>query len=161
MSNVSTELNSPFAKDDTAGRLYWVLAWLLLIWGIGYGLLVAEAFFIFDPDDFDRLVTAGMILPGYSDYVQHLPPWVIAISMFKAFTRLGGAIGLLLRKSWAVSMYSLSFAASCVIFFRGFLLEHVASIESPSQIGLEAMFFCLSIFAVWWAFRAMLRGILK
>lgn len=161
MDDATTELNSPFAKDEAPNRIYWVVAWTLFFWGIGYSLLIAEAFFLFDPEDFDRLVTAGMILPGYSDYVQHLPPWVIAISFFKAITRLGGAVGLLLRKSFAVSMYSLSFAVSCVIFFRGFLLENVASVESPSQIGLEALFFGMSIFAVWWAFRALLRGILK
>ncbi|MFK7829921.1 MAG: hypothetical protein AB8B57_09100 [Congregibacter sp.] len=152
---------NPLAGEVTPPKTYWVIAWLLLVWGIGYAALVAEAFFLFTPDDFDRLVTAGTILPGYSDYVQQLPPWIVAISLFKAATRIGGALGLLLRKSWSITLYALSFAASCVIFFRGFLLEGIASVERPSQVGLEALFFALSIFALCYALRAAFRSMFR
>lgn len=146
------------ADDISPPRSYWVISGLLLLVGIGYAALVAEAFFLFTPDDFDRLVTVGAILPGYSDYVQHLPSWIVALSVCKAVARILGGIGLLLRKSWAITMYIVSFSASCVIFFRGFLLEGVASVERPSQVGLEAFFFALSIYAVWFAVRSALRG---
>jgi hypothetical protein len=140
---------------------YWLVSSLLMLWGLGYAALVAEAFFIFRPEDFDRLVSAGMILPGYSNYVQELPRWIIALSMVKAATRLGGSICLLLRRRWAVSFYSLSLAISCLIFFRGFLLDDRASLEGSTQIGLDVAFFALSVYAVYFAFAARFRGTLR
>lgn len=161
MSTSDPEYVDELNVDVTPGKFHWFLAWAMLLWGLGYAALVAEAFFLFKPEDFDRLVTAGMILPGYSDYVQHLPPWVIAVSLFKAATRIGGAIGLLLRKSWAITMYLLSLASVCIIFFRGFLRENIASVESSSQISFEAVFFVLSLFVVVYSVRAALRGVLR
>jgi hypothetical protein len=140
---------------------YWIVACVLLLWGLGYALLIAEALFIMRPEDFDRLVSAGMILPGYGDYVQHLPQWIVGLTLFKGFTRLAGAVGLLLRRRWAVSMYSLSLAVSCVIFFRGFLLDNRGSFEAPTQIGLDVVFFCASVFAVYFALASRFRGVLR
>ena len=141
-------------------RYYWVVSVLLLVWGLGYALLIAEAFFVMRLEDFDRLVSAGMILPGYGSYVQDLPQWVVALTVIKGFTRVAGAVGLLLRKRWAISMYSLSLAISCVIFFRGFLLDNRGSYEAPTQIGLDVMFFCVSIYALYFSVVARLRGTL-
>lgn len=151
----------PPVPDGKPTRTYWVVSTLLLLWGVGYAALVMEEFLVYKPEDFDRLVRAGVILPGYSDYLQHLPGWVIGIAVFKAVTRLAGAVGLLLRKRWSITMYCLSFAASSMIFFRGFLLENVAAFEPPTQIGLEAVFFALGIYAVWFAVQAFFRNILK
>jgi hypothetical protein len=142
-------------------RSYWVVSTLLLLWALGYAALIAEAFFVFRPEDFDRLVNAGMILPGYSDYVHELPHWIVALSIFKAVTRLAGSISLLLRRRWAVSMYSLSLAISCLIFFRGFLLDHRADFEAPAQIGFDVLFFILSVYALYFALTMRFRGVLR
>ena len=142
-------------------RSYWLVAALLLAWGLGYAFLVVEAFFVMRPQDFDRLVSAGMILPGYGDYVQSLPQWIVGLTVFKAFTRIAGAVGLLTRRRWAVGMYSMSLAVSCLIFFRGFLLENRASFEPPTQIGLDVVFFVLSVYAVYFAVVARFRGALR
>lgn len=142
-------------------RSFWIMAALLLLWGLGYALLVAEALFILRPEDFDRLVSAGMLLPGYSDYVQHLPPWIVGLTLFKAATRVLGAVGLLLRRRWSMLIYSLSLSASCIIFFRGFLIDNRASFEVPTQIGLDVLFFLLTIYALYFAVSARWRGILR
>lgn len=140
---------------------YWFVGIALLLWSLGYALLVAEALFIMREEDYGRLVSAGMILPGYGDYVQHLPGWIVGITVFKAATRVAGALGLLLRRRWAVSMYSFSLAASCVIFSRGFLLDDRAAVELPTQIGLDVLFFLLAIYAVYFSIAARLRGTLR
>jgi hypothetical protein len=134
---------------------------LLLLWGLAYLFLIAEALFIMRPDDFVRLVNVGMILPGYSDYVQHLPTWIVGLTLLKGFSRVLGSVGLLLRTRWAVTMYALSLAMSCVIFFRGFLVDNRGAFEVPTQIGLDVAFFCLSIYALYFAMTAFFRGILR
>lgn len=153
--------DTPRAEPTPVAAGYWVISALLLLWGLGYAVLVAEALFLMRPSDFDRLVSAGMILPGYGDYVHHLPPWIVALTLFKGVTRVAGALGLLLRRRWAVSMYSLSLVVACVIFSRGFLLDDRASFEAPTQIGLDVVFFCLGVYAFYFAIAARLRGILR
>jgi len=147
------------AQKPTVG--YWIIAFILLLWGVGYVVLIAEAFFIMRPQDFDRLVNAGMILPGYDDYVQHLPQWIVLLTLFKGFTRLAGAVALLLRRRWAVTLYSMSLLTSCLIFFRGFVLDSRATFEGPAQIGLDVVFFFLSVYAAYFAIAAHWRGILR
>ena len=151
------------ARDGEAEvtRSYWVMASLLLVWGLGYGLLIIEAFFVLRHEDFDRMVRAGMILPGYEDYVQHLPEWIVALTVFKGVTRILGALFLLLRRSWAVSMYAFSLAASCLIFFRGFFASNRADVEATAQIGLDVMFFVLAVYALYFAVAARFRGTLR
>jgi len=151
----------PLAPNTAPKPSYWVVSACLLLWGIGYAVLIAEAFFVFRPEDFDRLVNAGMILPGYGDYVQHLPGWIIGLTVFKALTRLAGSVGLLLRRGWAVSMYGLSLGISCLIFFRGFLLDNRAAVEAPTQIGLDVLFFAVSVYALYFALTARFRGTLR
>jgi hypothetical protein len=154
-------MDTPPETPQAVTPAYWVISSLLLLWGIGYAVLIAEAFYVMRPEDFDRLVSAGMILPGYDDYVHHLPQWIVALTLLKGFTRLAGGIGLVLRRRWAVTMYSLSLALSCMIFFRGFLLDSRASFEAPTQIGLDVGFFCLSVYAVYFALAAAFRGGLR
>jgi len=141
--------------------MYWPVSVLLLVWGLGYALLVVEALFILRPSDFDRLVNAGMILPGYSDYVQHLPQWIVWLTVFKAATRIAGALGLLFRRRWATPMYFLSLAVTVVIFLRGFLIDNRASFEAPTQIGLDVAFVLLTIYALYFALASRLRGVLR
>jgi len=148
-------------KARPHGRSYWLLASLLLLWSLGYAFLVAEALFLMGPDDYERLVSAGMILPGYSDYVHHLPTWIVALTLFKVATRIAGALGLLLRRRWAVSMYSASLVVATVIFLRGFLLDDRASFEAPTQIGLDVVFICVAVYALYFSLAARFRGILR
>lgn len=151
----------PMGAKETSLKYYWSVSTLLLLWGLGYGLLIAESLFIMRPEDFDRLVNAGMILPGYGDYVQHLPQWVVGLTVFKGATRIAGSLGLLLRRRWAVTMYVLSLATSCLIFFRGFLIDSRGSVEGSTQIGLDVVFFCLSVYALYFSITALFRGVLR
>ena len=156
---VETDLDplSPLERPvTTLPRSYWIVAVLLLLWGLGYLLLVAEALFIMRPEDYGRLVNAG-----YGDYVQHLPGWIVGLTVFKAGARVTGALGLLLRRQWAVPMYGFSLAAGCIIFSRGFLLDDRAAVELPAQIGLDVLFFLLAIYAVYFSIAARLRGVLR
>jgi hypothetical protein len=148
-------------REQTPGQGYWLISTLLLALGLGYALLIVEAFFVLRPEDFDNLVRAGMILPGYSAYVQELPGWIVALSLFKSATRIAGAAALLLRRRWAITAYGLSLAATCTIFLRGFLIDDRASFEGPAQVGFDVLFFALAFYALYFAIAAGFRGVLR
>jgi hypothetical protein len=48
-----------------------------------------------------------------------------------------------------------------MIFFRGFVLDSRATFEAPTQIGLDVVFFFLSVYAVYFAIAARLRGTIR
>lgn len=146
-------------KKATAS--YWIISSGLLIWGFAYAYLVIVTFFFSTPQDTAALVADGIIKQEYADYIAKIPTWVIGISVLAAITRLFGAIGLLLRRSWTAVLYSVSLACVAIIMFRGFVLEDVASVIRNSQIGVEMLFMALSIFAVWFAITSNSKGLLR
>jgi len=139
---------------------YWVISAVLFIWGAAYAWLALFSFALATPDDWANMIANDRILPEYADYIARIPAWVVAITAIAAFTRLFGALCLLFRRSWAVLLYSISLACVVVIMFRGFVFADVASVIRDSQIGVEALFMALSIFAVWFSRKARSENVL-
>lgn len=140
---------------------FWAISIVLLFWGLAYGFLVAFTLLLSTPEDWSELVANGVIKQEYADYIAGIPTWVMAITVVVAITRFLGAVGLLLRRSWALPSYAMSMGLVFVIMFRGFVLANVASVIRDSQIAVELLFIALSIFAVWFARDNKIKGILK
>lgn len=139
---------------------YWLISVFLTLWGFAYAWLVTSAFLLATPDDFEALVASGRISAGYRDYIALIPPWVIGLSFIAAITRLGGGMGLLLRKRWSQQLYFASCLCVCVLMFRAFVIADVASVIDATQIAIEALFLTLSFFAPWYAHRSNKLGLL-
>lgn len=139
---------------------YWLVAGLLLFWGLSYGGLVLFSFLLATPEHWSNLVAEGAIKQEYAEYIARIPTWVKIITVLAAITRLAGAIALCLGKAWAYASYAISLIFVCVIMFRGFVLEDVAQVIRGSQVVLEMVFLMISLFAVWWAKRQIKAGIL-
>ncbi|MDF2180181.1 hypothetical protein P2G88_18150 [Aliiglaciecola sp. CAU 1673] len=130
---------------------HWLISGFLLLWGMAYAFLVIFTFALSTPEHWAELVSQRRIKAEYAEYISNIPVWVIAITFVAAFTRLLGAILLLLRNSWAFCVYAISLGVVMVIMFRGFVLADVASVIRPSQIILEVVFLLISLFAVYYA----------
>jgi hypothetical protein len=139
---------------------FWLISAFLLLWGLAYAGLVFFTFAIATPDHWATLVAEGRITAGYAVYISQIPGWVALITAIAALTRLCGAIFLLLRRSWALQCYVVSLCFVMMIMLRGFLLADVASVIRPSQVVLEFVFLAISVFAVWYARRQALKGLL-
>lgn len=146
---------------DKPPSWYWAIAGFLFLWGSAYAWLTLFSFVLADASDWANLVEEGRILPEYVEYIGRIPNWIIATTAVAALARLGGAIGLLVRRSWAAWLYAISLVCVVVIMFRGFVLADVASVIRTSQIWVEALFMALSIFAAWFAFRMKSQEYLK
>jgi hypothetical protein len=141
--------------------LHWSVTVFLLIWGASYTALVVFSFFIASPAHWAKLVSDGRITAEYAQYISEIPAWVIAFSCVAAATRLGGAVALALRTTWAYPIFLASFVFVAVIMFRGFILAGVAQVISRDQIALELAFLGLSMFAVVYSFYACKTGLLR
>lgn len=132
----------------------------LLFWGLG-GASIYIAYFIETPAEFAQTAETAANRQAYADYIAAIPFWAIAVGIIAAVTRLLGAIGLLLRRAWALSLYIISVVFFLVALFRAFVLANVSSVMSASHISVEFVFLALSIFAVWFARQNKSKGILK
>lgn len=80
---------------------------VLLLWGLG-GASIYIAYFIETPEEFAQTAETAANRQAYADYVANIPFWAIAVGMIAAMTRLLGAIGLLVRRAWALPLYIVS-----------------------------------------------------
>ncbi len=146
--------------DNRPPVLFWVISIALLLWGFG-GASIYIAYFIETPEEFAETAETAANRQAYADYIANIPFWAIAVGIIAAVTRLLGAIGLLLRRAWALPLYIISLVFFVVALYRAFFLANVASIMSGPHIAVELVFIALNVFAVWFAHENKSKGILK
>ena len=146
--------------DNRPLVLFWVISIALLLWGFG-GASIYVSYFIETPEEFAETAETAANRQAYADYIANIPFWAIAVGIAAAVTRLVGAIGLLLRRAWALPLYIISVVFFLVALYRAFILANVASVMSGAHIAVELVFIALSIFAIWFAHENKSKGILK
>ena len=146
--------------DTVPSVLFWVISIALLLWGFG-GASIYIAYFIETPEEFAQTAETAANRQAYADYVASIPFWAIAVGIIAAVTRLLGAIGLLLRRAWALPLYIISVVFFLGALYRAFVLANVSSVMSGAHISVELVFLALGIFAVWFARENKSKGILK
>ena len=142
------------------GAPFWVVSIALLLWGLG-GASIYAAYFVETPEEFAETAEIAANRAAYAQYVANIPAWATGAGILAAVTRLFGAICLLLRRAWALSLYVVSIAAFLVALFRAFVLADVAHVMSPGHIGVEVIFLVLSVVGIWFSHWARLKGILR
>ena len=148
------------ATDTVPPVSFWVISIALLLWGLG-GASIYIAYFLETAEEFAQTAETATNRQAYADYVANIPFWAIAVGITAAVARLLGAIGLLLRRAWALPLYVISVVFFLAALFRAFVLANVVSVMSGPHIAIELVFLALSIFAVWYARLSKSRSILK
>jgi len=157
---VCSKASRPHAAIQLPSVLFWVISIALLLWGFG-GASIYIAYFIETPEEFAQTAETAANRQAYADYVASIPFWAIAVGIIAAVTRLLGAIGLLLRRAWALPLYIISVVFFLGALYRAFVLANVSSVMSGAHISIELVFLALGIFAVWFAHENKSKGILK
>jgi len=139
---------------------FWAISIALLLWGFG-GASIYIAYFVETPEEFAQMAETAANRQAYADYVANIPIWAIGVGIIAAVTRLLGAIGLLLRRAWALPLYIISVVFFLAALYRAFVLANVSSVMSGAHISIELVFLALGIFAVWFARENKSKGILK
>ena len=155
-----SKASRPHAAIQLPSVLFWVISIALLLWGFG-GASIYIAYFIETPEEFAQTAETAANRQAYADYVASIPFWAIAVGIIAAVARLLGAIGLLLRRAWALPLYIISVVFFLGALYRAFVLANVSSVMSGAHISIELVFLALGIFAVWFARENKSKGILK
>jgi hypothetical protein len=132
----------------------------LLLWGLG-GASIYVAYFVETPEEFAQTAETAANREAYAEYIENIPYWAIASGIIAALTRLIGAVGLLLRRAWALPLYVLSLVFFLAALYRAFVLASVADVMSGPHIAVELAFLTLSIFAIWFAHKNKSTLVLK
>jgi hypothetical protein len=140
--------------------LFWVISVALLLWGLA-GASIYVAYFVETPEQFAQTAETSENARAYADYIAGIPYWAVAIGVIAAATRLLGAVGLLLRRAWALPLYAVSLVFFLAALYRGFFLADAADAMSAPHVAVEALFVALGVFAIWFAHRRKAKGVLR
>jgi hypothetical protein len=135
-------------------RWYWVVAGVAALWMlIGVGAWVAD------------LMTDEQTAAGFTDAQRQLylsrPAWLFAVYAVAVFAGLAGAVGLLLRRSWATAVLAVSLAAIVVQFGYTFLVLPALELLGASALGFPLTVFLIGAALLWFAARSRARGWLR
>lgn len=147
-------------SENKTPALYWVIAAALLLWSL-MGVMAYLGHVGTTPESMAEYVTSGDVSQAYADYMMSAPAWATAVFAIAVFSGVAGAVALLLRKKWAVQLYTVSLVFILISMFKGFILDQAGSMMSTTQIAMEFLVIAFGAFAVWFARKKRAKGILN
>ncbi len=136
-------------------RWYWIVAALALVW-MAFGVMA----FIMDP------LTDEAALAEMSEAQRELflarPTWLFTVYGVSVFSGLAGAIGLLMRRGWAVTAFGLSLVFVIIQFvYVLFVMDAIGRIGAAEAVPFPILIFTIGAVLLWFSLRAKRRGWLK
>jgi hypothetical protein len=133
-------------------RSYWVVAVLALAW-----MLLGVVAWTFDLMT-DEQAVAGMSEPQRQLYAAR-PGWLFGVYAVAIFSGLLGAVGLLMRKRWAVMLLTLSLVAIVIQFGYTFLGMNAIGLLGPGEaLPFPLVIFAIGVALLWFASRSRRSG---
>ena len=134
----------------------WVVAVITLLWNAGG----AFDFVMTQTRNADYMAEFST---EQLDFFYGFPVWVVACWALAVWGAVAGSILLLMRRRWAVAVFSVSLGAMVITYLHNFVL---AETKMQDVVGREAIWFSLviAIFAVavfFYALAMAQRGVLR
>ena len=147
-------------SENKTPTLYWVIAGVLALWSLG-GIMAYMGHVGMSAADYVTAVADETMTQAFADYSTNTPAWATAVFAIAVFSGVAGAICLLLRKKWAVQLYTISLVFILISMFKGFVLDRAGSMMSAGQIFMEFMVITFAAIAVWFSRKKRANGILS
>lgn len=133
-------------------RWYWIVAGLALLWML-FGMLA----FIMDP------LTDEAALEQMSEAQRELfearPVWLFVIYGIAVFSGLAGAVGLVMRRGWAVTAFLVSLVFVVVQFFYVlFVLDAIGRIGAAEALPFPLVILAIGAGLLWFSLLSRRRG---
>lgn len=128
---------------------FWIVAVLALLWelfGVASYLMHVE------------VLPGGEMSEAERTLMESSPTWVTALFAIAVFSGLLGALGLVMRKSWARSLLLLSLVAVVIQFGAWLFLTEAIEVLGPSVFVMPAIIVLVAILLVWVASTGVKRG---
>jgi|SRR5687768_1127474 hypothetical protein len=137
-----------FSKDVRPPTWFRVAAWLALLW-----MLSGAAAFVMDLMT-DETALAQMT-PAQRELYQARPQWLFAAYAVAIAAGLAGAIGLLMRKAWAVPALVVSLVAVVIQFgYTIFGMQAIERVGAVQAVTLPIVVFVAGSLVLWLALTA-------
>jgi hypothetical protein len=128
-----------------------VVAVLALLWNL-LGCLAFFSDLRLSPEDLAKLPEAQQAL-----YAMR-PGWAVAATAIAVFGGVLGAVGLLVRRKWALPVFALSLLGILVQDFGLFVLAKGASLAGPVAVVMQGIVLAIGIGLVVLSRKAIARG---
>lgn len=141
-----------FSKDVRPPMWFRVASWLALLW-----MLSGAAAFMMDLMT-DEAALAQMTVAQRELY-EARPQWLLAMYALAIATGLAGAIGLLMRKTWAVPALAVSLVAVVIQFgYTIFGMQAIERVGAAQAVSLPIVVFVAGLLVLWLAMKAKKSG---
>lgn len=141
-------------STDKVPGWYWAVAVLALLWGAIGCYLYMHNVSMTEAD-------LAKLPPVQAEAWQTMPAWVTGTYAIAVWTCLGGAVGLLLRKSWARPLFVVSLAAAIVQFVYSLATTRLLAVEGPSAAALPITIWVIGGALIWFSGIGLRRGWLR
>ncbi len=133
-------------------RWYWIVAVLAVLWTL-FGVLA----FIMDPlTDEAALEQMG---EAQRELFEARPNWLFVVYAISVFSGLAGAIGLLMRRSWAVRAFAASLIFVIVQFvYVLFVMDAIGRIGAAEALPFPLVILTIGAVLLWFSIHARRRG---
>lgn len=132
-------------------KRFWIIAVLALLWNLlGLAMFVMQV--TMSPE------TLAAMPATQREVVEATPSWLDAVFGVAVASGVLGAVGLLLRRRWAVPMFALSLAAVLVQVLAGYLVTPAWAASGAAGLVLPALLIAIAIALVGYARTAVRRG---
>lgn len=133
-------------------RSYWLIAVVALLW-----MLIGVLAWFMD------LLMSEAALAQMSEAQRQLyltrPQWIFIVYAIAIFAGLLGAIGLLVRRSWATPAFGVSLVAVVVQFAYTFwVMDAIRLLGAAQVVPFPLVIFAIGAFLLWFSRRAGQRG---
>jgi hypothetical protein len=137
---------------STPPRWYWIASWVAVVWML-FGVMAWTM----------DLMTDEQTVAGFTEAQRQLyaarPGWLFIVYAIAIFSGLAGAVGLLLRRSWAVAAFALSLAAVIVQFGYTFTALRAIELLGPAAaVPFPLVITLIGAVLLWLAIQARNRG---
>jgi len=133
-------------------KWYWVASWVALFW-----MLSGVAAFVMDVLT-DEAALAQMT-PAQRELYEARPAWLLAMYGVAIASGLAGAVGLLLRKTWAVRALVVSLVAVMIQFgYTVFGMRAVERVGASQALSLPVVVFLAGALVLTVALKAKKSG---
>ncbi|MGO4222837.1 hypothetical protein AB4Y64_13415 [Lysobacter sp. TAF61] len=129
---------------------YWIIATLALVWNL-IGVYMFYTQFTGGPAQLAALPAEQRQI------LEATPSWINAAYGVAVFGGALGAIGLLMKKRWAVSMFLLSLLALIVQVAGSFAVTPAWSLLGPAGLAMPALLVAIALFLLTYARKAAAR----
>ena len=129
---------------------FWVVAVIALVWNL-LGLMAFVMQVTMTPEALAELPAAEQAL------YEAMPLWVLIAFAVAVFGGTLGAIGLLLRKTWARLMFIISFVGLVVQASYNFLLSETFDVLGSGAMLMPILVIVIAVFLIWFAGMAIRR----